>query len=152
MTQRAYTLISKQAASDGRLRKKLVASTAEVVATQVGLARQMEAEQISVVATAAVRAAPNRNDLLDAVRELCGLEVRILDGHEEAQFAFVGATKRLGAPVDGSVLVIDVGGGSTELAVGTVDDGPTWDATFRLGSGMLTEAYVTADPPKEKQL
>jgi exopolyphosphatase/guanosine-5'-triphosphate,3'-diphosphate pyrophosphatase len=48
--------------------------------------------------------------------------------------------------------VIDVGGGSTELAVGTVDDGPTWDATFRLGSAMLTESYVTADPPKPKQL
>ena len=59
----------------------------------------------------------------------------------------IGATKRLGAPAEGSILVVDVGGGSTELAVGTVDGGATWDATFRVGSGMLTEAYVTADPP-----
>jgi exopolyphosphatase/guanosine-5'-triphosphate,3'-diphosphate pyrophosphatase len=73
--------------------------------------------------------------------------VRVLSGHEEAQLAFVGATKRLGAPAEGTIAVIDVGGGSTEIAVGTVDDGSSWDNTFRVGSGMLTEAYVTEDPP-----
>jgi exopolyphosphatase/guanosine-5'-triphosphate,3'-diphosphate pyrophosphatase len=73
--------------------------------------------------------------------------VRVLSGHEEAQLAFIGATKRLGAPAEGTIVVIDVGGGSTEIAIGTVDEGSTWDATFRVGSGMLTEAYVTNDPP-----
>jgi exopolyphosphatase / guanosine-5'-triphosphate,3'-diphosphate pyrophosphatase len=78
--------------------------------------------------------------------------VRVLSGHEEAQLAFVGATKRLGAPAEGTIIVIDVGGGSTELAVGTVDDGPSWDNTFRVGSGMLTESYVSEDPPAEAEL
>ena len=78
--------------------------------------------------------------------------MRVLSGHEEAELAFVGATKRLGAPAEGTIVVIDVGGGSTEIAVGTVDDGPSWDNTFRVGSGMLTESYVTSDPPTVREL
>lgn len=152
MTQRAYTLIAKNAGKDGKLGRKLTAAVSKVAATQADLARQLGAEQIEVVATAAVRAAPDRQELVDAVRERAGLEVRILTGHEEAQLAFIGATKRLGTPAGGRIVVIDVGGGSTELAVGTVDEGPTWDASFRVGSAMLTEAYVSADPPKSVEL
>ncbi|MFL5838972.1 MAG: hypothetical protein ACJ77Z_00785 [Thermoleophilaceae bacterium] len=152
MTQRAYTLIGKQTGSSGRLRKRVIANTAEVVSTQVRLAREMGADDITIVATAAVRAAPNRDKLVEAVLERTDLPVRILSGSEEAQLAFLGATKRLGAPAGGTIAVIDVGGGSTELAIGTVDEGAIWDATFRVGSGMLTEAYVKSDPPGVREL
>jgi exopolyphosphatase/guanosine-5'-triphosphate,3'-diphosphate pyrophosphatase len=152
MTQRAYTLIGKQTGSSGELPAGVIANTAEVVSTQVRLAREMGANEIVIVATAAVRAAPNKDKLLDLILERTDLPVRVLSGSEEAQLAFIGATKRLGAPAEGSIVVIDVGGGSTEIAIGTVDDGPTWDATFRVGSGMLTEAYVTSDPPAPKDL
>jgi exopolyphosphatase / guanosine-5'-triphosphate,3'-diphosphate pyrophosphatase len=152
MTQRAYTLIGKQTESDGTIPPKVTANTAEVVSTQVRLAREMGADDITIVATAAVRGAPNRDKLVDLVEQRTDLPVRVLSGHEEAQFAFVGATKRLGAPAEGTIVVIDVGGGSTEIAVGTVDDGSNWDNTFRVGSGMLTEAYVESDPPAAKEL
>jgi exopolyphosphatase/guanosine-5'-triphosphate,3'-diphosphate pyrophosphatase len=147
MTQRAYTLIGKQTDSTGALPQQVIADVSEVVSTQVRLAREMGADDIMIVATAAVRGAPNRDKLVDKIVERTDLPVRVLSGHEEAQLAFVGATKRLGAPAEGTIVVIDVGGGSTELAVGTVDDGPSWDNTFRVGSGMLTEAYVRSDPP-----
>jgi exopolyphosphatase / guanosine-5'-triphosphate,3'-diphosphate pyrophosphatase len=147
MTQRAYTLIGKQAEKDGTIPKRVLANTAEVVSTQVRLAREMGADDVTIVATAAVRGAPNKDKLLEAILARTDLPVRVLSGHEEAQLAFIGATKRLGAPAEGTIVVIDVGGGSTEIAVGTVDEGSTWDATFRVGSGMLTEAYVTHDPP-----
>jgi exopolyphosphatase/guanosine-5'-triphosphate,3'-diphosphate pyrophosphatase len=152
MTQRAYTLIGKQTDKSGRIPKSVIANTAEVVSTQVRLAREMGADDITIVATAAVRGAPNRDKLLDTIYQRTDLSVRVLSGHEEAQLAFVGATKRLGAPAEGTIVVIDVGGGSTEIAVGTVDEGSTWDATFRVGSGMLTEAYVKDDPPSDKDL
>jgi exopolyphosphatase / guanosine-5'-triphosphate,3'-diphosphate pyrophosphatase len=152
MTQRAYTLIGKQVDSDGRMSKELISKVAEVVSTQVRLAREMGADETTIVATAAVRGAPNKDKLLDKILDRTDLPVRVLSGHEEAQLAFIGATKRLGAPADGTIVVIDVGGGSTELAVGTVDDGPSWDNTFRVGSGMLTEAYVTSDPPHSREL
>jgi exopolyphosphatase/guanosine-5'-triphosphate,3'-diphosphate pyrophosphatase len=147
MTQRTYTLIGKQSDSDGRIPGRVVEHVAEVVSTQVRLAREMGADDITIVATAAVRGAPNRETLLDAITTRTDMPVRVLSGSEEAQLAFLGATKRLGAPAEGTIVVIDVGGGSTEIAIGTVDDGATWDASFRVGSGMLTEAYVTGDPP-----
>jgi exopolyphosphatase/guanosine-5'-triphosphate,3'-diphosphate pyrophosphatase len=147
MTQRAYTLIGKRTGKSGRIPKEVIADTAEVATTQARLARELEAEEIAIVATAAVRGARNGDKLVEAVEEGSGLPVRVLSGHEEAELAFIGATKRLGAPVEGTIAVIDVGGGSTEIALGTVDDGSHWDATFRVGSGMLTEAYVTNDPP-----
>src|SRR4051812_4835321 len=152
MTQRAYTLIGKQTGPSGELPPKLIAHVAEVVSTQVRLGREMGADDITIVATAAVRAAPNKDKLLNTILERTDLPVRVLSGHEEAQLAFVGATKRLGAPADGTIAVIDVGGGSTEIGVGTVDGGPSWDSTFRVGSGMLTEAYVTSDPPSVREL
>jgi exopolyphosphatase / guanosine-5'-triphosphate,3'-diphosphate pyrophosphatase len=152
MTQRAYTLIGKQTGKGGKLPKKSIDEIVDVVATQVRLARDTGAEDIAIVATAAVRAARNRDTLVEQITTLTSLPVHILTGSEEAQLAFVGATKRLGAPAEGSIIVIDVGGGSTELAVGTIEDGPTWDATFRVGSGMLTEAYVTNDPPGAVEL
>ena len=152
MTQRAYTLIAKQAEKDGTLPKAVISETSDVVERQVRLAQETGAEHITIVATAAVRAAPNRDKLINQIRKRTDLEVRLLSGNEEAQLAFIGATKRLGAPAEGTILVIDVGGGSTELAIGTVDDGPNWDATFRLGSAMLTEAYVTEDPPHAEDL
>jgi exopolyphosphatase/guanosine-5'-triphosphate,3'-diphosphate pyrophosphatase len=147
MTQRAYTLIGKRTGARGELPKKVIADVADVVATQVRLAREMEAGDIVIVATAAVRGAPNRDKLLQQIAAQTDLDVEVLSGHDEARYAFIGATKRLGAPADGEIAVIDVGGGSTEIAVGSVDAGPTWDATFRVGSGMLTDAYVGSDPP-----
>src|SRR3954466_14439157 len=152
MTQPAYTLIGKHTDSPGKLPKEVISNGAEVVSTQVRLARETGADDITIVATAAVRAAPNKEKLLESVLDRTDLTVRVLSGHEEAQLAFVGATKRLGAPAEGTIVVIDVGGGSTEIAVGTSDDGSTWDATFRVGSGMLTEAYVGSDPPSDKDL
>ena len=151
-SQRAYTLIGKQADKDGNIPKQVVKNTAEVVSTQIRLAREMGVDDITIVATAAVRGAPNRDDLIAAIENRTDLSVRVLSGHEEAQYAFIGATKRLGAPAEGTIVVIDVGGGSTEIAVGTSDEGSTWDATFRVGSGMLTEAYVKGDPPRTKDL
>src|SRR3954468_22479003 len=152
MTQRAYTLIGKQTDSSGKLPKNVISNVAEVVSTQVRLAREMGADDITIVATAAVRGAPNKDKLLDKILDRTDLPVRVLSGHEEAQLAFIGATKRLGAPAEGTIVVIDVGGGSTEIAVGTVHAAPSWANPSRVGSGILTEAYVTSDPPSLREL
>ena len=86
------------------------------------------------------------------MRDEGGVEVEILDGTEEARLAFLGATRTLGQPLDGSVGVVDVGGGSTELAIGTVPEGATWSESFRVGSGLLTDAYRRSDPPSVAEL
>ena len=147
MTQRSFTRIGKGRGKDGRLDPERIENTIEVATTQVFLAREMDAIDIAIVATEAVRAAPNRDELTEPIERETGLQVQLLTGSEEARLSFVGATKRLGAVVEGPVAVIDVGGGSTEIAVGTAAGGATWDATFRIGSGKLAESYLSSDPP-----
>jgi exopolyphosphatase/guanosine-5'-triphosphate,3'-diphosphate pyrophosphatase len=101
-----------------------------------------------VVATAAIRAALNRDDFLAGM----SVEVEILDEHEEARLAFLGATQTLDAELNGQVAVVDVGGGSTEVAVGTTAAGVSWSSSFLVGSGLLADHYLTSDPPSLPEL
>ena len=72
------------------------------------------ADALRVVATAAIRGAANRDDLVAAVRDReRASPVEVLDGEEEARLAFLGATRTLGEPPAGAIAVVDVGGGST---------------------------------------
>lgn len=152
MTQRVYTRIGKSLHEHSKIPKDKIDESAEVVATQARHAMESSAERIAIVATAAIREAPNRHEFVTAVEEAAGFPVRVLSGDEEARLSFVGATKTLGAPVGGGgVAVVDVGGGSTEIAVGTAG-GVTWAETFHVGSGFLTESYVKSDPPSNKEL
>jgi exopolyphosphatase/guanosine-5'-triphosphate,3'-diphosphate pyrophosphatase len=123
-----------------------------VVATQARLARELGAEDIRVVATAAVRSAKNRDEFGAAIEAESGLRVRVLTGHEEARLAFLGATRTFTGPLDGSIAVIDVGGGSTEFVIGTMAEGATWEESFRIGSGYLADSYLRSDPPSVSEL
>jgi exopolyphosphatase / guanosine-5'-triphosphate,3'-diphosphate pyrophosphatase len=152
MQQRAFTRLGKGLRRDEAISAGKLDEVAEVVATQVRLAEELGAERLRAVATAVIRRAANGGELCRAVRERSGVDVEILDGDEEARLAFLGATKTLGHPVPGDVVVADVGGGSSELAVGTVADGVRWSASFRVGSGFLADAYLRSDPPSIDEL
>ena len=152
MQQRAFTRLGKGMRKDEPIPAGKLDEVAEVVSTQVRLARELGAGRLRAVATAAIRRAGNGGELCEAVRERTGVDVEILDGDEEARLAFVGATKTLGHPVEGDIVVADVGGGSTELAVGTVAEGARWSASFRIGSGFLADAYLRSDPPSIDEL
>jgi exopolyphosphatase / guanosine-5'-triphosphate,3'-diphosphate pyrophosphatase len=151
MTQRAFTSLGK-ATSKGRIPEDKIEETAEVVATQARLARELGADEIAVVATAAVRSAKNRDEFGAAIEAESGLTVRVLSGHEEARLAFLGATRTFSGPLDGSIAVVDVGGGSTELVIGTLAQGATWEESFRIGSGFLADSYLHSDPPGVSEL
>ena len=115
-------------------------------------ARLAGAESIDVVATAGVRGAEDRATLCDAVTQAIGLPVRLLSGEDEARLAFAGATHALGEPAGAPLGVIDVGGGSTELVVGTRGGGVSWLVSLGIGSGALTEQYLHGDPPDRAEL
>ena len=89
---------------------------------------------------------------MGAIRDAAGVDVHVLSGEEEARLAFVGATRTLGHDPTGEVGVVDVGGGSSELALGTVPGGVRWSASFRVGSGYLCDAYLRSDPPSIGEL
>jgi exopolyphosphatase/guanosine-5'-triphosphate,3'-diphosphate pyrophosphatase len=152
LQQRAFTRIGKGLKRDGEIPDAKVDEVAEVVATQVRLARELGAETVRTVATAAIRVAANGGALAEAVTQSSGVPVHVLSGDEEAHLAFVGATRALGREPRGDVAVLDVGGGSSEIAIGTVRDGVRWCSSFRVGSGMLADAYLRSDPPSIAEL
>ena len=122
LQRRAFTRIGK-GLKGGEIPREKIDEVARVVAEQRQLIEQLGTDAMRVVATAAIRGAANQDEFAAAIRDVGGVEVEILDGEEEARLAFLGATRTLGQPLDGTVGVVDVGGGSTELAIGTVPDG-----------------------------
>ncbi len=152
MEQRAYTRINKAVDEEGAILPDKIAEVGELVATQVRLARELGAVEIRAVATAAVREAINGAEAAAAISREAGVDVEILSGEEEGRLAFIGATKALGHPVDGSIGVVDIGGGSTEVILGTVTDGVEAVRSWHIGSGTLADELISSDPPSASEI
>ncbi len=152
MTQRVFTRIGKSIRRDGAIPEDKLEETAGVVERQVRHARELGAERIAIVATAAVRQARNGMALTDAIEAATGLPTQVLSEEDEARLAFLGASKTLGAPFSGNLCVVDVGGGSTEIAIGSMEEGVIWSQSFRVGSGFLADSYLVSDPPSAHEL
>lgn len=152
MEQRAYTRINKAIRDSGEIPAEKASEVAGVVATQVRLARELGAETIRAVATAAVREASNGAVVAKQIGDGAGVPVEILSEQEEGRLSFIGATKTLGHPVDGLVGVVDVGGGSTEVILGTVQGGVKEVRSWRVGSGVLADELIASDPPSAAEV
>jgi len=152
MEQRAYTRIDSASKRKGKIAAEKVAEIAEAVATQRRLAEELGAEAIKTVATAAIREAKNRDKVVAEINRGAGVEVEVLSEEEEGRYAFIGATKTLGHPVDGEIAVVDVGGGSSEIILGTVPAGARKVHSFPIGSGSLADKFLSDDPPSAAEL
>jgi exopolyphosphatase / guanosine-5'-triphosphate,3'-diphosphate pyrophosphatase len=80
------------------------------------------------------------------------MPVDVLSEEEEGRLAFLGATRTLGHVMEGEVGVVDVGGGSTEVVLGTLKTGVRTVRSFRIGSGSLTDRIVAGDPPSAAEI
>jgi exopolyphosphatase/guanosine-5'-triphosphate,3'-diphosphate pyrophosphatase len=152
MEQRAYTRINKALGKKGEILPEKVEEVAEIVATQVRLAQELGAETIRAVATAAIREASNGKRVAKAIGEAAGVPIDILSDEEEGRLSFIGATKGLGHPVDGKIGVVDVGGGSTEVILGSVPGGAEDVRSWRVGSGALADELIASDPPSAAEI
>lgn len=106
------------------------------------------AEAVRAVATSAVRDASNSDEFLDRATEALGVRPDVIDGDEEAALSFRGAT--LGVESAGPVLVIDLGGGSTEFVLGTTE--PDYSVSIDVGSVRITERHLQQRPVQPGQL
>jgi len=150
--ERDFTRIGKRLLRDGTIGQAKIAEVVAVVTAQLRSAREYGATDVRGVATAAIRTAADGAALVAAIRGTCGLAVEILSGEEEARLAFVGAAGTLDHLPIGELGVVDVGGGSSELVVGTVPNQVRWCASFAVGSGDLADGCLRSDPPSELQL
>ncbi|GAA3150793.1 Ppx/GppA phosphatase family protein [Streptomyces rectiviolaceus] len=102
-------------------------------------------EDLLPFATSAVREASNADQVLARVREETGVDLQVLTGAEEARLTFLAARRWFGWSA-GKLLVIDIGGGSLEIAYG-IDEEPDAAVSLPLGAGRLTSAWLAQDPP-----
>ena len=135
----------------GRLAEDARQRVFEVLARYCELAGRHGAEQSVAVATSAVRDAANGHEFQETVRGRFGFDLRTIAGEEEARLTFLGATAR-SPGTGGPVLVIDIGGGSTEYVVGTPGDLPSFYVSTNLGSVRQSERHLTADPPPHEDM
>jgi exopolyphosphatase / guanosine-5'-triphosphate,3'-diphosphate pyrophosphatase len=126
---------------------RVVASLAEY---RVALdANGVPSDSIRMVATSAARDAGNRDEFFDAAEAAIGVRPELLDGMEEGRLSFAGATADLD-PADGPFVVMDIGGGSTEVICGTTDvEGVI---SLDVGCVRMTEKYLHSDPPTAEEL
>jgi exopolyphosphatase/guanosine-5'-triphosphate,3'-diphosphate pyrophosphatase len=125
---------------------RLVAFCREAVA----LAEDKGAESILAFATSALRSAGNGEAVLARVREEAGVELQVLGGEDEARLTFLAVRRWFGWSAR-RLLVLDIGGGSLEVATG-IDEYPDVALSLPLGAGRLTREWLTGDPPPAEQV
>jgi len=138
----------------GRLAPDAVERTVAALSEYRGVLDRLEVDQVRMTATSAARDAANRDDFFDAAEAAIGVRPELLGGEEEARLSFLGATSELD-PADGPFLVVDIGGGSTELAVGTpgsTSPGPEGVVSVDIGCVRITEKFLHSDPPAPEEL
>jgi exopolyphosphatase/guanosine-5'-triphosphate,3'-diphosphate pyrophosphatase len=104
---------------------------------------------LRMTATSAARDAANRSEFFDAAARIVGVKPELLTGDEEGRLSFSGATSGL-VGVPGPYLVVDIGGGSTELTVGS--DAPIGVRSLDVGCVRITEKFLLHDPPRPEEL
>ena len=134
------------------LKPEAMRRSAEAIAEYARLAADLgvEPKDIAAVTTSAARDAQNSDELIALVRALAGVELEIIPGETEAALTYVGATADLDVSEDATLAVFDIGGGSSELILGTRTR-HDFRHSFDVGSVRLTERFLRSDPPRPEE-
>ena len=127
----------------GRLADEAIDRTLQATREYAELITMLGVERVRFCATSAARDAENADDFATAVESILGVRPQVLTGKDEALASFVGATRGL---EPARTLVVDIGGGSTELVLGEGSD-IEWSTSLDIGSVRLTERFLPSDPP-----
>jgi exopolyphosphatase/guanosine-5'-triphosphate,3'-diphosphate pyrophosphatase len=138
----------------GSFRSEALERTFAAIDEYADVIAELGAVDVRCVATSAARDVANRDVFLDGVRDRLGVEPEIISGDEEAQLSYDGATRELArhGAVDEPVLVVDIGGGSTEFVMRDSPDGTVVGQSLDIGSVRLTERRLEDDPPTSEQV
>lgn len=143
------TRLGKGVDATGRLEPEAVERTLAVLADYSEEIDRHDVAGLRVAATSASRDASNSADFLGPAEDLLGVAPEVLSGEEEAAMSFLGATASLD-PTEGPYLVVDIGGGSTEFAVGSAR--AEQSLSVQMGCVRMTEKWLHSDPPAAEEL
>jgi exopolyphosphatase / guanosine-5'-triphosphate,3'-diphosphate pyrophosphatase len=147
--QSRVTRLGRGVDLSGQLSGEAIEAACEAIADYVAICREEGVEDIDAIATSAVRDASNGSAFAAELRERFALSARVLDGEEEARLTYLGATCENSPSVP--TLVVDIGGGSTELIVGTGSE-ISFHVSLQAGVVRHSERHVASDPPATVEL
>ena len=145
-SEKSVLRLAEQIQPDGRLSREGADALVATVKSARRSAERLETDDLLAFATSAVRDATNAAEVLGRVREEAGVELRVLSGEGEARMTFLAVRRWFGWSA-GRLLVLDIGGGSLELASG-IDEEPDVALSVPLGAGRLTRERLHGDPPR----
>ena len=135
---------------EGEITAEGVALLEESIADAISHAKDFQTEEILAFATSAIRDAKNGKDILDQINKKFEIDLQVLSGDDEAQMTFLAVRRWLGWS-SGRLLVLDIGGGSLEIAVGD-DERAESTVSLPLGASRLTREYLDSDPHTSKEI
>lgn len=144
--ERAYLRLGDDAHRLGRIGDAKLEETALVTRRFARIARKREVERLATIVTAPGRQASNPEELLDVIASATDAPVELLSAEEEGRLAWEGAVAGLEETV-GAVAVVDLGGGSCEVAVGTPRDGVDWVRSRDAGALRVTRSFLVSEQP-----
>jgi exopolyphosphatase/guanosine-5'-triphosphate,3'-diphosphate pyrophosphatase len=147
LSQRQMLHLGADVELHGEIPEAKLEAAAQLVGSYADAAREAGATRIGVLITSPGRQAANGNALLARLSLAANCSTRVLSAVEEARLGFAGAVDVACPPSRRRVAVVDVGGGSAQVVVGTRRGGPEWLRSIDLGSQRLTSRLLQADPP-----
>jgi len=142
--------LGQGADATGQLAPEAIERTRVALVDYAKILARTGVQRVRMVATSATRDASNREDFFGMVREVLGVDTEVITGDEEARLSFAGAVGELD-PADGPFVVVDLGGGSTELVLGDAD-GVRAAYSTDIGCVRLTERCLPHDPPTSEDI
>jgi exopolyphosphatase/guanosine-5'-triphosphate,3'-diphosphate pyrophosphatase len=137
-----------------RFSPEAISRTFECLEDYARVVHEFGVERVAVVGTSAMRDAAGGEEIQRRIRELFGVDARVLSGMEEARLTFRGAVSGLAFDEPAEIAVFDIGGGSTEVIIGRIDGGEArvvFSASYDVGSVRLTERLLAHDPPAKAE-
>ncbi|HET7484943.1 MAG TPA: Ppx/GppA phosphatase family protein [Solirubrobacterales bacterium] len=147
--QSRVTRLGRGVDLSGQLSAEAIEAACEAIADYVAICSDAGVKRVEAIATSAVRDASNGGAFVAELRERFALSARVLDGEEEARLTYMGATAA--HPPNEPTLVVDIGGGSTELIVGSGRE-ISFHTSLQAGVVRHTERHIASDPPTALEL
>jgi exopolyphosphatase / guanosine-5'-triphosphate,3'-diphosphate pyrophosphatase len=149
-SEKSVLRLAEQMYSDGEIPRAGADTLIRTVRAAVDSAAAMGCEDLMAFATSAVRDASNAGAVLTRVQAETGVELEVLSGEQEAILTFLAVRRWCGWSA-GRLLMLDIGGGSLEIASG-IDEEPDAAVSLPLGAGRLTRSWLAHDPPRRREL
>jgi exopolyphosphatase / guanosine-5'-triphosphate,3'-diphosphate pyrophosphatase len=149
-SEKAVLRLSEQLGRNGALTAAGEKALTEAVETARHAAARLGVDELLAFATSAVRDASNAVQVLSRVRRKTGVDLQVLSGADEARLTFLAVRRWFGWSA-GRLLVLDIGGGSLEIA-GGIDEAPSLALSVPLGAGRLTRDRLRGDPPNAERI